>query len=886
MYRPIGDYGLIGDMRSLALVSRDGSVDYCSMPRPDSPTVFAALLDDAKGGYFSVRPAGEFSSSRRYLPGTAILVCEFSMPGGARASLTDFMPVGPAAEAEASSIHRCLRAEAGTARFLVRLDARPGYAEAEPSVEKDGELFFISLGDQAFTFSADAPGLRVLRTDRGGIELDLRLADGGEAHFDFFWGRRPSVPGKAGCPFAATRAFWEDWSRDAGQDPAAPDARHTAALSRSLLTLKLLTYHPTGAITAAATTSLPEVPGGVRNWDYRFTWLRDASFTLRALFSMGHMDEARAFARWLRATYRRHGSRDLRIMYAVDGGADLEEQELAHLAGYRNSRPVRTGNGAFRQRQWDIYGEVMDAALRLSDYAGQIDEELWGFFREVCELAAAAWKEPDEGIWEVRNGPFHFVYSKIMCWVALDRGTAIARRYGFEAPVGRWERIKGEIKAEVLERGYDAERGTLVQRYGSKELDASLLLAGLVGFLNPEDPRFQGTIDACRRELDRNGFLLRYASPDGLPGEEGAFLLCNFWLAEALALAGRAGEARSVLERTLGAANDLGLLAEEYDFRSGEQLGNFPQAFSHIGHINAAAALFDLEERRKARASGPSLLRRAFLAVSPRIRLNKGGPPPGNAPADAGAALKTALNRLQGRFFDVHESRVDYEAMRGSDSFARYLELARTLDGFDPARLDGDAERKAFWINVYNALIIHGVIALGVRRSVKEVFNFFGRIGYGVGGRFFTPDHIEHGILRANRPHPRTGARVFGAGDPAAALAVRDLDPRVHFALVCAASSCPPIEFYDGPSIDRQLDLAARSFVNRRGLEIDREKSVVRLSRIFEWYAADFGGEENAGLRYAARFAAAPDRDFIGSSLGRLRVEYLPYDWDLNRRLA
>ncbi len=592
MYRNISDYGVIGDMRTAALVSSNGSIDYCSLPYFDSPTVFAALLDERKGGYFSLKPAEAFSSKREYLPDTCILCTSFTTDNS-KAALYDFMPLGEGQFHERpQGIHRCIRVDQGHMEFTLTIEPRPGYGLDECVIaEKDG----------SFTINPANPPLSFLHTLRdfstegigtGTLTLSFSLQAGESAHFDLICGQfdpEKQLP----CPFKSTRTWWEEWVRTCIGKHCVWLGQFTPLVHRSLLTLKLLTFQPTGAIVAAPTTSLPESIGGERNWDYRFNWIRDASFTLKAFFALGHTSEADTFIRWLHDTYRKNGSRDLMIMYSIHGEEPLQETHLDHLDGYRHSRPVRTGNAARSQQQWDIYGEIMDAALRLSEYAGSIDATLWSFFRDICEMAIENWRKPDDGIWEVRNGPYHFVYSKVMCWVALDRGITIARKFGLDAPLERWECEREEIKNEVLSRGFSAKLNAFVQRFDTEILDASLLIMPLVNFLPVTDQRIQGTIEACQTHLMDNGFVRRYRIDDGLEGDEGGFLLCNFWMIECLALSGKIAEAEKLLSITMAAANDLGLFSEEYDPYSKEMLGNFPQAFSHIGYINATATLID-----------------------------------------------------------------------------------------------------------------------------------------------------------------------------------------------------------------------------------------------------------------------------------------------------
>lgn len=884
MYKNISDYGLIGDMHSVAIISKDGSLDYCSMPHIDSPTVFAALLDDQKGGYFSIRPKGEFTSEQKYIEDTNILICSFKTKKGA-ASLFDFMPVKTQGlfEEEDHVIHRCLKVISGSIEFELEFFPRPEYAKAAPKIDINGNICKIRLGSEVFTFNFTLAEYD-LKTAGDGIKLEFLLSQNQEAHFNFIYGdkNKEEIPS---CSMKDTEKFWHDWLQSCMGKRCAFLGEYANTVNRSLLALKLLTFQPTGAIAAAATTSLPESIEGQRNWDYRFTWIRDASFTLKALFALGHVTEADSFLRWLHTTYRKHGGRNLQIMYSLEGENVPEEKELTYMEGYMKSKPVRIGNSAYKQNQWDIYGEVMDAALRLSNYAGKIDVDLWPFFKDICELAVKNWRKPDDGIWEVRNGPSHFVYSKVMCWVALDRGIKIATRYGFDAPLNKWKRERDRIKEDVLGKGYDKDIKSFIQRYGSKDLDSSLLLLPLVNFLPINDKRVQGTIKACRKELMREGFLLRYSADDGLAGEEGSFILCNFWLIECLALSSAVDEAKEVLKRTTRAANHLGLLSEEYDSESGTMLGNFPQAFSHIGYINAVSAILNAEYKGFQESMNTPFAKRLQKLIPLRVELNKTEQKYAEPVLDIAAQLKALLGSLQGSFFNAIEGRVDYGSMRKSSGYKEYLKLAQRLNFFDPLLFKTDDEKKSFWINMYNILIIHGVIELEVRNSVKEIFNFFRRINYKIGGMNFSPDDIEHGILRKNKPHPAIPLRLFSRLDKRLPLAVDKFDPRIHFALVCASNSCPPIEFYDASRINQQLDIAGRSFVNRRGIILDEDNNILHLSQIFKWYNSDFGSSTEGAIKYIMDFADSKIREYVLNNLANLQIKYLPYDWGLNKIL-
>ena len=885
MYREISEYGLIGDMHSVALVSTSGSIDYCSMPFLDSPTIFASLLDDEKGGCFSIQPKGTFTSSQSYADDTNVLACTFRTDEG-EAVLYDFMPVEtehPVTPKE-HRIDRRIEMRKGTMEFRLTFLPKPNYARTVPVVTCQGNTIKAFCHEHPLTLIHSLRESILQKCGEGVVIIDFSLAAEDSVSFNLIYGDYTGT-GPASCKLPENIDFWKNWLHNCMGEHCAFLGEYTALVNRSLLALKLLTFHPNGAIAAAATTSLPESIGGERNWDYRFTWLRDASFTLKALFSLGHVTEADSFIRWLHTTYRQHKSENIRIMYSIRGEEMLQEKELGHLKGYKNSKPVRIGNLAHKQNQWDVYGEVMDAALRLSDYAGKIDAELWPFFRDICDMALKNWSKPDDGIWEVRNGPYHFVYSKVMCWVALDRGIIIAKRYGFDAPLKRWIEEREIIKNEILEKGFDREKQSFVQRYGSKELDASLLLLPLVNFLPIEDEKVQGTINACSAELMSNGFLSRYRVDDGLKGEEGEFVLCNFWLIECLARSNRIEEAEELMKKTLRSANQLGLFSEEFNSTTGEMLGNFPQAFSHIGYINAVTAILS--------ASGNTFEEEARTTLAERLRkliplqaiLNDGPETVTVTDAETAARLKQYLGRLQGAFFNVSMGRVNYQAMKRSKRFLEYLQLSASLRSFNPESLSDDNQKKAFWINIYNILIIHGVIEFDIRSSVLEIINFFGRIGYTIGSSFFTPDDIEHGILRKNRPHPAFRLRPFSPFDSRLPFMVETFDPRIHFALVCASSSCPPIEFYDPELIDNQLDIATRSFINRGGLETDRTNNTVYLSEIFKWYKRDFGKTGEELLSYLAKYADAETGEFLMSSRKKLKIEYLPYNWNLNSTL-
>ena len=598
MYKNISDYGVIGNLHTAALISNDGSIDYCSLPHMDSATVFARLLDDEKGGYFSLAPVGRFNSSHEYIEKTNLLSTSFETHNG-KASLIDMMPISieDPTEIKTPLIHRCLRVTAGHLKFILRLEVRPEYGAESGNIVKQNNRFQIRVRDFIFTLVLKVESYTVKTCNEGKLEIIFILKKNQEGHFDFILGS-PDENDVAFCPFEKTRQFWLNWIHHSKAAKSPLKSNYDNMVIRSLLVLKLLFFAPTGSMAAAVTTSLPEVIGHKRNWDYRFSWLRDASFALKVLFIYGHHAEAFSYEQWLYKTFKSSSSKNLQIMYSLEGQSKLTEEELRHLKGYKSSKPVRTGNLAYTQNQWDIYGEVMDIALRLSDYAERIEESLWPFYKSVCTLAIKNWQKPDRGIWEMRGADAHYVYSKVMCWAAIDRGVKIAERHKLQAPLTQWKKKRDQIKKDILENGFNKQMNSFVQSYGSTELDASLLLLGLMDFLPIEDKRIQGTICACREQLSDEGFMRRYKTPDNLKGIEGAFVICNFWLVECLALSGNLQEAEKILNKSIEAANSLGLFSEEYDPKKKQMLGNFPQAISHIGFVNAVTTLNKVRQKK------------------------------------------------------------------------------------------------------------------------------------------------------------------------------------------------------------------------------------------------------------------------------------------------
>jgi GH15 family glucan-1,4-alpha-glucosidase len=582
MPSPIEDYAIIADCRSTALVAKDGSIDWLCLPRVDSDACFAALLGTRDNGRWQIAPAGGVRRvRRRYREGTLILETEYETEDGS-VTLIDLMPIA----GQGTDLVRIVVGNRGRVPMRMELVIRFGYGAIVPWVRTiDGGIEAIG-GPEVLRLITPV----ATRGERLTTVATFSVAEGERIPFVLTWA--PSYvpdPGHVDAEqaLADSESGWTEWSAR-----CQVQGQYRTIVSRSLITLKALTYEPTGAIAAAATTSLPEEIGGVRNWDYRICWLRDATFTLYSLMSAGFSSEARDWRHWLLRAVAGDPSQ-IQILYGIAGERRLPELTLDWLPGYEGSRPVRIGNAAARQLQLDVYGEVMDA-LHLSRRMGLADEASWDLQVTLMEYLEKIWNEPDEGIWEVRGPRRHFTHSKVMAWVAMDRAVKAIEQFGRKGPLERWRALRDQIHDSVCRHGYDAELGSFVQSYGSKELDASLLHIPLMGFLPPEDPRVRGTVAAIEKHLLRDGFVDRYetgSGVDGLPPGEGAFLPCSFWLADNYVLQGRREEARDLFERLIGLANDVGLLSEEVDRKSRRLLGNFPQALSHVALVNTALNL-------------------------------------------------------------------------------------------------------------------------------------------------------------------------------------------------------------------------------------------------------------------------------------------------------
>jgi GH15 family glucan-1,4-alpha-glucosidase len=599
---PIADYAFLSDCHGAALVSRSGSVDWLSFARFDAPAVCARLLD-AGAGHWSIRPVLAARTQRRYLDGTLVLETRFETTTGT-VVLVDALAMGPGERGHqlgAAAPHALLRSvqcPEGYADLDIEYAPRPEYGlvcpvlyPTEGGVFGRGGAAVLHLGSPvSFDLTCSMAWSRVRLHAGQRLDFALQYRSSAEA------APRPWSQPDIARRLDDTIAAWRSWSalHQNYEGPWRDLVHHSGRV------LQGLTYAPTGAMVAAPTTSLPEAIGGSRNWDYRYTWVRDASFTLEALWVAACPDEAYRFFDFLAGatlTQLERGA-DMQIMFGVGGEHDLAERELPHLSGWRGSRPVRVGNGAWNQRQLDVYGELLNAAWRLRDQLGSLDPMTRRYLAGLADAAARRWREPDQGIWEVRGPPQHFLYSKLMCWAALDRAIRLADRLDATDRVEPWRAVREDIRQAILTQGWSGRAQAYTQSFGSEALDASALMMALVGFLPAEEPRMMATIEAIARDLtDERGLVYRYRAADGLAGEEGSFLLCTFWLAQALALAGQVDRARATLGRAAAYANDVGLLAEEVEPGSGELLGNFPQAFSHIGLVNAAWAIVEAEQR-------------------------------------------------------------------------------------------------------------------------------------------------------------------------------------------------------------------------------------------------------------------------------------------------
>jgi GH15 family glucan-1,4-alpha-glucosidase len=599
-YPNISDHGLIGDLQTAALVTTDATVDFFCCPRFDSPTVFASLLDADRGGFFRIAPASDnYVTKQLYLPSTAMLITRFLTPDGV-GEVQDFMPVIEGRPTGRHRLVRMLRVARGQMQFVLDLQPRFDYGRVKHTVEVSEHGAVFRAGAMHLTMHTEgrkAPGEGGAAVQRAGDGLrttvTLREGQTGGIVIESMGGKPRALPaGELDRLADHTAAFWKGWL-----DRSSYTGRWRETVTRSAMTLKLMTYQPTGAPIAAATFGLPEQAGGERNWDYRFTWVRDGSLTMHALAGLGYLEEAQRFGIWLRDRVTQskasNGSGPIKIMYRVDGSPDLAEETLDHFEGWRGSRPVRIGNGAADQLQLDIYGEAADAMFTADSYGIEMAHTGWQALAKVIDWVAGNWDQPDEGVWETRGGRKDFTYGRFQCWVALDRAIKLAERHGRPANIPRWVTERDHLYNQIMDRGWNKSARAFTQHYASDVLDSSLLLMPVEGFIAPSDPMWLSTLDAMDRELVSDSLVYRYnpeASPDGLHGDEGTFSLCTFLYVDSLARAGRISDAVLTFEKMLTYANHLGLYSEEIG-STGDQLGNFPQAFTHLALINAAITL-------------------------------------------------------------------------------------------------------------------------------------------------------------------------------------------------------------------------------------------------------------------------------------------------------
>lgn len=612
MYRPIRDYAIIGNLRSAALVSKDGSIDWAPAPFIDSPSVFASLLDDEIGGYWQIAPDESYSSSQRYDGNSNILITHFKTDQGVL-EVTDFIPIErektflPAEEDTTFRIHRKITCLEGSCAVRIVFMPRFDYARGKTTLKMTPQGIYAEHERGVGILSSPVP----LTVKNDIAEGTVILGKGTHEFFVFRYNageidllREEKMHHTE--ELQETRAFWEEWVHrcDIKQCPVAGPWHERVV--RSSLLLKILFFEPVGTIAAAPTTSLPETIGGTRNWDYRFTWIRDSAFTLAALFRLGYVKEAKEYANWLLGMARdvlHNEIGELQVLYNLRGGADAPEEELSHLKGYRDSRPVRIGNAASKQKQWDIYGNILDVmwTTHLLEEDHELSVKSWETLRAIGNYVVAIWREPDEGLWEARGKRRHFVYSKVLSWVALDRAVKIASAHNFDGEIELWKRERDLIRQEVFARGWNEKKQSFTQTFDSDFIDASALSFSALGFVDGRDPKMIKTIACVESELGAGsgGLLYRYNAEDNITGVEGAFFLASFWLVDALALAGEYDRAVSIFEKIIAQSNHVGLFSEEIDPNTNEFLGNFPQAYTHIGLINSAFILAGLAQKSK-----------------------------------------------------------------------------------------------------------------------------------------------------------------------------------------------------------------------------------------------------------------------------------------------
>lgn len=881
-YKNINDYGIIGNSLTLALIGKDGSLDWMCLPYMDSPSVFAANLDHEKGGRFLIQPTGNWDSVQSYLHRTNILKTLFRTSDG-EMELLDFMPAGnhcASNKENRTRVLRYIRCIQGSMSVNLEFKPRFDYARNVPTwTEISPTQCLWQSREEQITLFSNHPLRWVNEQSR------INLSGGETLWLGLNFGKLASIPDVAELEelLLQTKIYWVEWTRaqETGKYPLRGFWQDS--LDRAALVLKLLQFRETGAIAAAASCSFPTIIYGKRNWDYRFSWIRDTSMTLTALYELGHVQEVSQYLDWLKNLAKQGDGTSLEVLYKLrEPVAPSGEEKLAHLSGYKDSRPVLTGQFNIGQHQHDIYGEVLEMIFVMSRLVGKIDPDYWDFVRAQVNHVVKIWPKKDNGIWELRTGPHHVTHSKVMCWVALDRGIKIAEHYGFPAELDLWKKERQAVHKDVMEHGYSRKRGSFTQHYETEEVDAALLLMPLVGFLPFDHPMITNTIQAIEEDLLVDGIPLRYKNDDGLPGQEHGWLVCLFWYLRCLIGQERFAEVDAYLHRVERYANHLGLFGEEYDTRFREITGNFPQAFSHIGFATTVLEYLDARRSYKVPESMP-LSAKLMLLVRPRLLTPDISGAEISTVADPGKEVKRVMNILRGQFYDGHEQQVNYQLIRETDYHRDFQKAVAALSHFNLNTLAEDPDKIAFWINVFNALVIHAVIELGIKNSVKEVPFFFQRSQYKIGGHLFTLCDIEHGILRGNAVAPYRFRKQFCQGDPRLAFQVRTPDPRIHFALVCASRTCPPIEAYESDKLDDQFDTSARVFINAT-TRIDKATNNIHISKIFKWYRPDFQMTAQELLRFIGNYLYdRQNTDWLNRHGISTAINYLDYDWRLNR---
>ncbi|QWV94704.1 DUF547 domain-containing protein [Geomonas oryzisoli] len=863
MTNSISDYGIIGNLQSVALVGRNGAIDWLCLPHLDSPSVFAALLDHERGGTFSITPEGEWDSTLSYLDDSNVLTAHFRTRNGS-CTLTDFLTLPEPKGKDGLRdfvLLRLIKVDSGRIRLRVRFSPRFDYGRVTPELTlHPGRGVVARGGDNVLALSCTG----ALAVSGGDAEGTWELREGERAVLRLHFGAKepdPLAEGRAEHLLVQTLSFWRDWLHKSGTGFFNELGPHRVPVTRSLLVLKLLCFEPQGTMAAAATTSLPETIGGVRNWDYRYSWVRDTAMALTALFEVGHFDEVQSYLGWLEEVILKSRRNELQVMYRMDGSGDLHEWELPQLEGYRGSRPVRIGNQASNQKQFSIYGHVLIAAHLALSRNRDSAPQMWQGLRLMCDFARDHWREADWSIWEIRGEPRHYVHSKVMCWVTLDRGLRIARHLGLP-PGDGWDSARGDIEREVHSRGWSEARQAFTMCYDSDTLDGSSLLMSISDFIPFDHPRMLATVEALRMDLAEDGFLYRYRADDGLPGRDGTFLACTLWLITNLAKQGEIEEADLLLGRVDQVGGHLHLLAEEYDPVWQEQLGNFPQAFSHEAYIVAATSLANARADELRKPTSTELI----LPVAPH------GPAPAT-PEDLAALLSEVARGYAG------EGHPDYPRLAAAGMRERLAQALASLESFDLDDLKETPEKVSFWCNLHSLVVLHAVLLLKLQVSVKEVPKFYRKAGCRIGREEFSAEAILHGILRGNRPAPGWLLPPLPPGDPRLRRSLRPSDARVLFAVYTGTVSSPPLTVLAPDTLDADLTEAVRHYLAHQArLDLATRKLV--LPRIFKWFDAPGRTAHDVAV-FVADYTDDRTAREIREHPESFAIEYAEYDWRL-----